>query len=403
MSLSLQVVRFAQRLRERGVAASPAEVVDALRALQVVSLLAEPQFRMALRLNLCAKQEDLPVFDEEYQRFFRGPDLLGDEYRPPDMARRKSGKDHTSSPKPSARRGDLPGEGAQPVPVWGTAAQGAENRTEQTIAWSMLPNAPWNAKKQMLLQIPPQPSPWLREAAKQLVAAVRLRERRKWETGRRGSSLHFRRTIRRSMPLGGEPLLLSWKKRACREARFLLFCDGSRSMSGFAEAFLQFASALSTCTNGVEVFLFSTRLRRISSMLASSNSRAVQGGAAAASKRATDRILVDADEWGGGTRIGESLHAFLHTYGRSMLRKNTVVLIGSDGLDTGEPRRLEEAMRTIASKAAYVIWLNPLLTMQGYRPEAQGMQAALPFLDLFTYADDPGSYRRLAESIRLGR
>jgi uncharacterized protein with von Willebrand factor type A (vWA) domain len=53
-------------------------------------------------------------------------------------------------------------------------------------------------------------------------------------------------------------------------------------------------------------------------------------------------------------------------------------------------------MEEIQRRAALVIWLNPLLGNPGYRPQTRGMQAALPFVDVFAAAHNAASLRRLA-------
>ncbi|USG63365.1 VWA domain-containing protein [Brevibacillus ruminantium] len=162
-------------------------------------------------------------------------------------------------------------------------------------------------------------------------------------------------------------------------------------MSGFADSFLLFAAAVSACVHGTKVFLFSTHLRRIS-------------GAFHHGKAGNQPVIIaDATQWGGGMRIGESLCTFVQQYGDRLLRENTVVLIASDGLDTGDPGRLQQAMEIIAARTDLLIWLNPLLDIAGYEPSAIGMKTALPYIGLFTSENQPVSYRKLAERVRLWR
>ncbi len=89
---------------------------------------------------------------------------------------------------------------------------------------------------------------------------------------------------------------------------------------------------------------------------------------------------------GGGTRIGESLAAFNRWHARRVINSRTVVMIVSDGYDTGEPARLDEEMRRLRRRCRRIVWLNPLIGWRDYSPEARGMQAALPYVDLFAPA-----------------
>ena len=61
-------------------------------------------------------------------------------------------------------------------------------------------------------------------------------------------------------------------------------------------------------------------------------------------------------------------------------------MIVSDGYDTGEPDRLADEMRRLRQTCRRIIWLNPLIGWNGFHPEARGMQAALPHVDLFAPA-----------------
>ena len=229
------------------------------------------------------------------------------------------------------------------------------------------------------------------EAAAALVSRIRIRRSRRLKPMRQGSRLHFRRVFRRSASSGGEMVLPAWSGPSRRQARFLLFCDGSRSMSPYAGRFLQFAYALIRKARRVEVFLFSTDIRRITDELR----RDARG-------RLPPLTGLGA-EWDGGTRIGESLERFLREHGQRMLGGDSLVIIASDGLDAGETDRLSRSMAELHRRSAGVIWLNPLLSLRGYLPEAEGMKAALPYIDIFSEACDPLSFRKLAKRISFRR
>ncbi|WP_342406502.1 VWA domain-containing protein [Brevibacillus sp. FSL K6-2834] len=415
-SLSHHLICFSRILRGRGVLVSPQQTADALQSLAVLDISDEALFRYGLRLNLCSSPEEQQIFDEEYERYFHEEAIREDRKPSPEMAKRKSQKEQSSPPEASARSEERQPDLADAV--WRPVDQELEAESTRQVGRHVIPTAPWEARKQVLVRIPTKRNPLMEEGAKQLIAEFRLRQRRAWRRQLRGALLDFRRTIRSGLQTGGEPLLLSWKKRKPREANFLLFCDGSRSMSGFAETFLQFAYALSARSRQVEVFLFSTKLRRISRALrharqADQTGQTGQTGQTAktantantanTAKTSPPTVIAESAEWGSGTRIGESLHTFVRLYGGRLLRKDTVVLIASDGLDTGDGSRLEEAMKTISTKAACVIWLNPLLDVPGYEPIARGMRTALPYIDIFASARDLGSYRTLAKTIRLWR
>jgi uncharacterized protein with von Willebrand factor type A (vWA) domain len=116
---------------------------------------------------------------------------------------------------------------------------------------------------------------------------------------------------------------------------------------------------------------------------------------------ALDRIAREVPDWSGGTRIGESLRVFNRDWSIRLVNKHTIVLIMSDGLDTGDASVLEQEMEQIQRRAARVIWLNPLLGNEDYRPLARGMSAALPHVNLFASAHNLSSLQSLGRALTL--
>src|SRR5262249_53580365 len=142
------------------------------------------------------------------------------------------------------------------------------------------------------------------------------------------------------------------------------------------------ALALKRVAPRTEVFAFNTSLTRLTRSLAPARIGLT-----------LERLGAEVADWGGGTRIGECLAALVE--GHRVIDGRTVVVILSDGRDRGAAEPLREAMRRIHARARKVIWLNPLLRDPRYRPEARGMQAALPFVDTFAAAHDAASLERL--------
>jgi len=225
------------------------------------------------------------------------------------------------------------------------------------------------------------------QAASALVSKIRLGKSRRWSAAARGPRLFFRRTIRKSLQTGGEAMHPAWLAHRHRTPRFVVLLDGSRSMQAHSDRLLQFAYALRMRCSRVEVFVFSTSLKRITRELGQS-------------VRERPGLCDLGESWGGGTRIGDCLARFERIYG-GMLRRDTVVLIASDGLDTSQPEVLKQALHQIHLRSASLVWLNPLLELPGYDPQANTMQAALAYVDTFTFASRPEEFAALAKQIRL--
>jgi uncharacterized protein with von Willebrand factor type A (vWA) domain len=165
----------------------------------------------------------------------------------------------------------------------------------------------------------------------------------------------------------------------------IIFCDVSRSMEPHVSLLLRFTAAILRHAWRVEVFLFANRLVRVTD-------RWIDSG--------WSDLTSSLEDSGGGTRIGESLDAFLRDFGYCLTGNKATTIILSDGLDAGEPAEVARAMARLKRRSHKVIWLNPLLATAGYEPTARGMAAALPYVDVFTPADDTASLWRLIEQLR---
>jgi uncharacterized protein with von Willebrand factor type A (vWA) domain len=228
-----------------------------------------------------------------------------------------------------------------------------------------------------------------REAAAAVVRRVGAGLSRRWRPAARGQRFDFRRTLGSSLHTGGDVVTARWRARPRRRPSFVLLVDGSRSMGAMARPALRAAVALGAVTRDVEAFTFSTALRRVT----------LEVRRAAAGER---RALELREAWGGGTAIGGCLQEFLQQFGGRLLRRDTVVMIASDGLDIGEPARLRDAMAALSRRAAAILWLNPLLDTSGYEPTALGMSAARPFIDVLAAVNDAAGLARLARRLRIG-
>ena len=217
-----------------------------------------------------------------------------------------------------------------------------------------------------------------------------LQQSRRYRATRRGQMLDLRRTFRRNMKYGGTIIELSHKRRKLKKPRMVLLCDVSRSMETYSTFLLQFIYALQNTFVRVESFVFSTRLTRVTDYFRSGDIHT-----------ALERIGREVPDWAGGTRIGDSLRTFNRQWALRVVDRHTIVLILSDGLDSGEAGVLGDEMEQIERRAARVIWLNPLLGDAGYRPVARTMRAALAHVSVFASAHNLESLQALGRSLSL--
>ena len=163
---------------------------------------------------------------------------------------------------------------------------------------------------------------------------------------------------------------LSFRRRKPRKTRLVVISDVSGSMDIYSRILLQFVYGLQNSFARVETFVFSTSLERITAHLKRKNYR-----------QALQLLSRNVRGWSGGTLIGASLAAFNSAW-LKLIDKRTIVIIMSDGWDTGEPAELAPALAELKRRAGRLIWLNPLLGNSTYQPLVRGMQAALPFIDV---------------------
>jgi len=212
----------------------------------------------------------------------------------------------------------------------------------------------------------------LDEIAAKLFKEMALRLRRRMRETRKRGPINLRRTIRRSISYGGEPMELYRRSQKKKKHRLIVLLDVSGSMDKYSFYLLRFVVALREYFRQAEAFVFSTSLIRISKALQHNYLDAVLSA-----------ISQNADNWSGGTKIGDCLRQFNEQYGKRMLNGLPFVIILSDGLDTGTPEILGKELNKIKQRSKKVIWLNPLKAMKGYEPTARGMSEAMPSIDEF--------------------
>jgi uncharacterized protein with von Willebrand factor type A (vWA) domain len=209
----------------------------------------------------------------------------------------------------------------------------------------------------------------LADAMRTITLAVPSRRSRRRRPRPGGAHTDMRATLRQARRTGGDPVALIGEVPRPRPRRLVVLCDISGSMEPYARAMIQ----LLYCAAGgarAEVFSFATRLTRLTTALARSAPAVALASAAQA-----------APDWHGGTRLGLALKEFNDGYGRRGLARGAVVLIISDGWDTGDPELVRREMERLSLVAFRIVWMNPRTKSAAYQPLAAGMAAAWPHCD----------------------
>ena len=378
--LTTAVLRFGHMLRAAGLPLTIGEMMDGVRALEVVDLLDRRDVYLALRTTLVARHEEFPAFDRCFDAFWRF------------HAQEGQGLDGLTSAAdatiPEEHAGNTGAEAAAQKKV-SVALEGWEEQGEDDGEPLEVPGV---SDKEILMDqdFSAFPVEDLDEVARlTILIAKRLARRisRRKRPTRRGGVVDLRRSIRANL-MKGEIIELRRRERRRRKVRLVLLCDVSGSMDLYSRFLLQFLYALQNVFGRVETFTFSTRPTRVTEHLKG------------ASYRQALAKLTEVRDFSGGTRIGESLQEFNARWGH-LVDRHTIVLLLSDGWDTGEPELLANEMLAIKRKAGRLIWLNPLLGNPSYEPLTRGMAAALPLVDHFAAAHNLASLRDLAGHLKL--
>ena len=211
--------------------------------------------------------------------------------------------------------------------------------------------------------------------AARLARAMRTKLTRRDLARRRGYRLDLRRTIHRNISHGGVPVSLVKRRRKQKPLRLVMLLDASGSMSMYTAVFLRFIHGVLDEFREAEAFLFHTRLVHVSDAMKERDAQ-----------RALDRLSMMAQGAGGGTRIGECLADFNRWHAARTIHSRTCVMIVSDGYETGDAALLGREMAQLEKRCRRIVWLNPMMGWEGYAPEAAGIKAALPYVDLYAPA-----------------
>ncbi len=362
-----RLAAFARLLRDNGFAVGLAETRDALAVLASEAGRRPASLRPALRALFSATRTDWLRFDALFDAFWLGAGMRrarlareGRERRPAAVKPPPKGyaPEALASGMEAASRGDPAGE----------LHTSEAARDEASSARAL-------ASKDIRHIADREEAAKVHALAERLARRMRARLVRRERARRSGRRLDLRRTIHRSVGHGGTPIDLVWRKRKHRPLRLVLLLDASGSMEAYTAFFVRFIHAVVGAFREAEAFLFHTHLAHVSSAL---RERDVS--------RAVDRLALMAQGLGGGTRIGDSFAEFNRWHSSRVVNSRTVLIIVSDGYDTGDPERLGLEMRRFARRCRRIVWLNPLIGWRDYQPTARGMQAALPYVDLFAPA-----------------
>jgi uncharacterized protein with von Willebrand factor type A (vWA) domain len=373
--LALVAARFGAALRAAGVPADPGRCQRFAWAVTVARPVTLSGLYLCALATLVASKEHIDTLRRVFDAVFGGvpdapPLVSGAPPAPPPPAPEQGAPASADILRDAARAAQAHairpvGDHEKPSPADDEAGDG----DEPLAAREVLASATERLASTDFAELSPAELLMLSGLMRKLTLSVPLRRSRRPQQTPRGRQTDLRSTLRQARRTGGHPLRLARRAPLREPRRLVVLCDISGSMEPYARAMLQ----LLYCAAGgaqAEVFTFATRLTRITGTLAH-----VRPGVA------LQQAGQAAPDWLGGTRIGASIGEFNLRYGRRGMARGAVVVIISDGWDTGDPAVLSREMERLSRVAHRIVWVNPRTQSPEYQPLAGGMAAAWPYCD----------------------
>jgi uncharacterized protein with von Willebrand factor type A (vWA) domain len=365
---AVNLVHFVRYLRSLGLGVVPDTARELAEAIETVGLERRDDLHDALQSLTIVSPTEQEAFDEAFEIFFGAGSVVGGEQEDAEQT-----EEWSRASVPLIREALEPAADDADAPTTAGASH-VERLATRDFA---------------------ELEPGEREEVRRLIARMVWRPSdtvsRRWGPSRTGVRPDLRRSLRRAVRPEGDVMPLAMSDRRPRKRNVVVLADISGSMERYTEMFLYFMHAAQSRFGRMEAFVFATRLSRITREMRMRRP-----------DQAMERIGAAVEDWSGGTRIGDAVLAFNRDWSRRVTRGGVIVLIISDGWDTGEPELLSREMDRLSRSVFRVVWLNPLAAREGFAPETRGMRAALPHVDHFLPAASVVDLRdvvRLLESV----
>ena len=344
-----QIAAFGRALRRAGLPMDSQRMASAIAAVQVVGVERRDDLRAALQAVLVSRAQDIEVFHELFDAFFRNPELA-QQLLAQLLPKSPSAQPVRRKPRSQEALSVAGLKARQPHRdetelKFDAAMTASDLRRLRQADFASLGASEFRLVERLVREVPLPLPP------------VRSRRER---DGARGHRPHWAKALREARRHDGEWLVLPRRERRWQPLPLLILVDISGSMERYARLLLAF---LHQATRGAPraAFAFGTDLTDLRT---------------AFRDRDPDRMLALANaaiaDFAGGTRLGHSLGQLRQRHPRCLVGRRTVVLLITDGLDTGEPAALEQELLWLRRHSRRVMWLNPLLRFDGYEPLAQG-------------------------------
>lgn len=359
-----------------GLPVSSGRLIEVANSLAFIDISRKEDFRETARCILVGRREDIPVFDQAFDIFWRSwAQAKKDDplKRLIDDLSRQVPKSRQAAPRGlGTRQGGSEKKTSRSGVQAGTSTSDQQDDAPEGESVLAIYSAGEVLREKDFSSFTQEELSDARRFLTEMRWAITRRRSLRVRPARKGARLDVRRSVRRNLRHGGELLDLAYRGPKMKRRQLVLLCDISGSMDRYTRLLLHFLHSVESSLQRAEVFVFGTRLTRITRALKKRDPDA-----------AIAAVTSQVEDWSGGTRIGEALRTFNQRWARRVLGHGAIVLIISDGWDRGDPALLATEMERLRRQSYRLLWLNPLLGSSNYRPLTQGIQAALPYVDDF--------------------
>ncbi|MGB2202734.1 MAG: vWA domain-containing protein [Pseudooceanicola atlanticus] len=388
--LAENITHFARALRKAGLPIGPGRVIDAIRAVEAAGFTEKSDFYWTLHACFVSRPDHRQIFNQVFRLYWRDPQYM--EHMMSMMLPSLRGvAEERAAEAAEKRAAEALLDGAD-APVDPPEQDESEEETTIEVDASLTMSEEERLRSLDFEQMSTEEIARAKRMLSRLTLPVTPLKTRRGQSSARGARIDGARTLRAAMRMGGEIQSLARMTPRTRWPALVTLCDISGSMSQYSRMVLHFLHAVANEKGAgwakVHAFTFGTRLTNITRHLAN---RDVDAALAAAGAEAQD--------WEGGTRIGDCLHAFNRDWSRRVMGQGAVVLLITDGLDRGDPDALAHEMQRLHLSSRRLIWLNPLLRYDGFAPRARGIAAMMPHVDTFRAGHSIASIEDLAQSL----
>ena len=355
-----RIFLFADLLRKNRVPIHTVKELDAIAALQYVDINSLFEFHMALRVTLLVSNKYFPIFDQLFLQFWRAGENIPKRYG-------------GTSEDPEGEQNSLMKQGGSEEDADVQSKEGSEKEsnpdTETSVPTYSLSDT---LRERDFEDIQPAELAEFDEMFKSLRINVKEKKGRRFKSSNKGRTIDLPKSIRQSRQKGGEIVKIFTKEKKPKHSKLVLLADVSGSMDIYSTFLIKFIYELQKYVRDAETFVFGTQLKRITDLLSYRSIRT-------ALSMLSQNVLF----WSGGTDIGGSFLEFNNIYGGKLRKRSRILVIMSDGWDTGDIETLKKQMAVFKRGFKKIIWLNPNLKYDNYQPLCMGMAAAMPYIDYF--------------------